>query len=206
MRKLLAAVTIPSAILCVVLICRGERVGADPAKGAPAGPPDQAQAVKPAARLPVTQVVMFNSGVGYFQRSGTIDGEAGVELLFPASGINDMLKTLVVSDPNGKVLPLRYDSQEPVEKTLKSFGIDLSMNPSYGELLNQARGEKVEISLQANPNGLPGTMTGTIMGMETRTRPGATPASPAVEKDSLTCYAPKACARSRSTRCSACAS
>ena len=58
-------------------------------------------------------------------------------------------------------MPLRYDSQEPIEKTLKSFAIDLSANPSFGQILNQMRGEKVEVTLQtSNPalNGLPGTL------------------------------------------------
>lgn len=144
--------------------------------------PRQDDPLKATAKLPITQVVMFNSGVGYFQRSGPVDGDARVELLFPASGINDMIKTLVISDSKGKITPLRYDSQEPIEKTLKSFGIDLSGNPSYGQLINQIRGEKVEVTM-GNTGNLPATMQGTIMGMESQMR--GEPGKPATEKEFL---------------------
>jgi hypothetical protein len=129
------------------------------------------KSLKPSNPLPVTQVVLFNSGVGFFQRSGEIDGEARVDLQFPASDINDLIKSLVVEDSKGKTLPLHYDSQEPIEKTLKSFALDLSTNPSLGQILNQARGEKVEITLNSNVNtGLPGNLNGVIVGMETAHR------------------------------------
>ncbi len=135
--------------------------------------------------LPVTQVVLFNSGVGYFQRSGEIEGEARVDLQFPASDINDLIKSLVVEDAKGKTMPLRYDSQEPIEKTLKSFALDLSTNPSLGQILNQARGEKVEITLQATNTGLPGTLSGVIIGMETAHRLPSTTSTVTAEMEFL---------------------
>jgi hypothetical protein len=120
--------------------------------------------------LPISQVVLFNSGVGYFQRNGQVEGDARVDLQFQTGDINDLIKSLVIEDSKGKVLPLRYDSQEPIEKTLRSFAINLSTNPSFGQILNQARGEKVELTLVANNSGLPGTITGTIIGMESAHR------------------------------------
>jgi hypothetical protein len=124
--------------------------------------------------LPLSQIVLFNSGVGYFQREGVVDGDARVDLQFPASDINDLLKSLVLQDQgHGKVTAISYDGQEPIERTLKSFAIDLTGNPTFGQLLNQARGEKIEATLQ-NTNGGGGvsTLTGTIMGMEAQTEPG----------------------------------
>src|SRR6201995_4247584 len=41
------------------------------------------QDLKPATTLPLTRVVLFNSGVGYFSRSGEVDGDARVDLMFP---------------------------------------------------------------------------------------------------------------------------
>lgn len=120
--------------------------------------------------LPITQVVLFNSGVGYFHRTGQVEGDARVDLQFQSGDINDLIKSLVIDDPKGKVLPLRYDSQEPIEKTLRSFAINLSSNPSFGQILNQARGEKVELTLVANNSGLPGVISGTIIGMESAHR------------------------------------
>ncbi len=128
------------------------------------------QSLKPVNPLPISQVVLFNSGVGYFHRTGMVEGDARVDLQFQSTDINDLIKSLVIEDTRGKVLPLRYDSQEPIEKTLRSFAINLSSNPSFGQILNQARGEKVELTLVANNTGLPGTLSGTIIGMESAHR------------------------------------
>jgi hypothetical protein len=128
---------------------------------AKSGPP-----AKPSTQsLPVTQVILFNSGVGYFHREGEVQGSTPVELAFPSGDINDLLKSLVLQDiGGGKITSITYDSQDPIEKTLQSFAVDLTYNPTYGQILNQARGEKIELTLQ----GAAGTLTGTIAGMETR--------------------------------------
>src|SRR5713226_2366805 len=57
-----------------------------------------------AAQLPVAQVVLFNSGVGYFQREGTVEGNTRIDLSFPVQDINDMLKSMVVRDLDGGVV------------------------------------------------------------------------------------------------------
>ena len=56
----------------------------DPPK--PADPPVAHVAAAPSetsVQLPIGQVVLFSSGVGYFQREGTVDGDARVDLSFP---------------------------------------------------------------------------------------------------------------------------
>src|SRR3954471_10152874 len=69
------------------------------------------QDLKPAVRLPVSRVVMFNSGVGYFSRSGEVDGDARVDLTFQEADINDLLKSMVLEDfGGGRVAAVSYDS------------------------------------------------------------------------------------------------
>ena len=120
-----------------------------------------------ASKLPVTKVMLFNSGVGYFERQGEIEGDVRIDLAFPVQDINDMLKSMVVQDLNGgQVSAISFDSQAPVEKTLRSFAIDLSKNPTFGQILDQARGERVEVVLQQSNTTQPGTMSGAIIGME----------------------------------------
>ncbi|MBL8798520.1 MAG: DUF4139 domain-containing protein [Planctomycetia bacterium] len=129
------------------------------------------QAVAPASKgsgnqLPINQVVLFSSGVGYFQRQGEVEGTNRIDLSFPVQDINDLLKSMVLQDMgNGHVSAVSYDSQAPVEKTLRSFAINLTGNPTFGGILNQARGEKVEAILQQSTTQ-PGTITGVIMGVE----------------------------------------
>jgi hypothetical protein len=134
--------------------------------------------------LPLTQVVLFNSGVGYFQREGAVEGNTRVDLTFPVSDINDLLKSLVLPDlGDGKVSTVSYDSQEPVEKTLKSFALDLTNNPTLGQIINQARGEKIEVVLQQNGAAQPGNVTGVVIGMEAQHAPD--PKGALVEVDVL---------------------
>lgn len=117
--------------------------------------------------LPVGQVVLFSSGVGYFQREGTVEGDARVDLSFPVTDINDLLKSMVLRDlSGGHVSAVSYESNAPVERTLKSFAINLTGGPGFGQIINQARGEKVEVSLLQNNAGQPATLTGTIVGIE----------------------------------------
>ncbi len=76
---------------------------------------DAKQDLRPAVTLPVTRVVMFNSGVGYFSRSGEVDGDARVDLAFQELDINDLIKSMVLEDfGGGRVAAVSYDSREPI--------------------------------------------------------------------------------------------
>ncbi len=143
---------------------------------------------RPAAGLPIGQIVLFSSGVGYFQREGTVEGNARVDLQFPVQDINDLLKSMVVRDLDGGVVStVSYDSNAPVEKTLKSFAINLNGNPSFSGVLSQARGEKVEVVLQQTNATQPGTLTGTVIGVETQHQPAGKDATVNVELINLWC-------------------
>jgi hypothetical protein len=120
-----------------------------------------------APNLPIGGVVLFSSGVGYFQREGEVDGHARIDLSFPVSDVNDLLKSMVLQDlGGGHISAVSYDSQDPIEKTLRSFAINLTNNPTYGAILQQARGEKVEVTMQQTATTQPTLLTGTIVGIE----------------------------------------
>ena len=53
------------------------------------------------ATLPLTKIVLYASGVGYFQRDGRIDGHGQVALRFKVDTINDLLKSMIVQDFDG---------------------------------------------------------------------------------------------------------
>jgi hypothetical protein len=124
------------------------------------------QATKPAGKgadVPVKVVLLFSSGVGYFEHIGTVKGDSSTELRFKTQQINDILKSLVLQDTGqGKVSTIVYPSQDPIGKTLSSFQVDISKNPPLGELLNQLRGAKVKVSVGAE------MISGTILGLEKR--------------------------------------
>ena len=127
----------------------------------PATPPP---AAAHAADVPVRQVVLFSSGVGFFQHEGTVRGDAETTLRFKTGQINDILKSLVLQDlDGGRAGAVTYPSQDPLEKTLGSFQINLGGNPSLGDLLNQVRGATVAVALGAE------NFSGTVLGVEQKT-------------------------------------
>lgn len=110
--------------------------------------------------LDVTRVALFSSGVGYFERDATVAGNAQAELKFRTDQINDMIKSMVVQDfGGGKIGVISYPTQDPIEKTLRSFAVDLTGKPTLGQLLDQLRGEPVELTG-------PVSASGTIVGVE----------------------------------------
>src|SRR6266566_4328498 len=120
-----------------------------------------------AAQLPIGQVVLFSSGVGYFQREGTVEGTQRIDLTFASQDINDLIKSMTLRDVDGgQITAVSYDSNVPVERTLQSFAVNLTGNPSFSAILTQARGEKVEVTLQQTNATQPGTLTGSVVGVE----------------------------------------
>jgi hypothetical protein len=116
--------------------------------------------------VPVTKVVLFSSGVGYFEHAGTVRGNGSTNLRFRTSQINDILKSIVLQDQDGgRVGAITYPSQDPLAKTLKSFQVDIAGNPSLADLLNQLRGARVTIQVATAQH------SGTILGVETRSKP-----------------------------------
>jgi hypothetical protein len=104
--------------------------------------------------LGVTRVALFSSGVGYFEREASVAGDASAELKFRTDQINDILKSLVVQDfGGGKIGVVSYASRDPIEKALRSFGVDLTGKPTLYELLDQLRGEPIEITGTRNLKG-----------------------------------------------------
>ena len=118
-----------------------------------------------AADIPVKRVVMFSSGVAFFEHTGKVDGNASVDMKFNVKDINDLLKSMVLQDMGGgRISTVSYGSREPITRTLGTFSIDLTRNPTLGDLLQQIRGEQIEIDA-------PTKVTGTILGVELRRIP-----------------------------------
>src|SRR5262245_55480400 len=121
--------------------------------------------------LPIKQAVLFSSGVGYFRREGEVEGSARVDLTFQVRDINDLLKSMVLQDPAGVVSAVSYDSLDPVERTLRSYAVNLTGNPNLAQILTQMKGEKVEAVLQPNAQAQTGAVSGAIVGVEHQKQP-----------------------------------
>jgi hypothetical protein len=130
-----------------------------------ASPAALAQDEEKKADIPIKRVVMFSSGVAFFEHNGKVDGNAEVELKFNVKDINDLLKSMVLQDEGGgRISTVSYASKDPITRTLGTFSIDLTSNPTLADLLSQIRGEQIEIDA-------PNKIVGTILGVEKRQVP-----------------------------------
>jgi len=113
--------------------------------------------------MPIRRITLYRSGVGMFQREGSVSGDAEISLRFNTDQINDILKSLVLLDlDGGRVESVTYSSKDPIERRLASFGVDLSDAPSAGVLLSRLRGSPVKLITGE------GSVSGTIMNVEER--------------------------------------
>ncbi len=64
--------------------------------------PSQAQAQPAGPTLPLKRVRLYETGVGYFERTGKIQAQGSVALPVPAGHLDDALKTMVVLSEGGK--------------------------------------------------------------------------------------------------------
>jgi hypothetical protein len=99
-----------------------------------------------AADIPIREVTLYKSGVGYFERGGMLGPGESARLDFKALDMNDVLKSLTISGLNGsKVTGLRYDSSEPLDQKLAAFPFKVDGQASLALFLDQMRGAKVEL-------------------------------------------------------------
>lgn len=115
--------------------------------------------------LPLSRVVLFSSSVGFFEHSGEVEGNKQLEFSFKTSDINDLLKSMVVQDKDGgTVSSVNYGSPEPLERTLRTFTVNLAEGPTLAEIFQQLRGQ--EVQLEATD-----VVKGKVIGVERRNVP-----------------------------------
>ncbi len=99
-----------------------------------------------AGELPVTQVVLYKHGVGFFERSGKLSAGESARLDFTAAEMNDVLKSLTIEERGGgKVTGLRYDSMDLLSHTLSAFPFQIGKAEPLSGLLDRLKGERLEL-------------------------------------------------------------
>jgi hypothetical protein len=114
----------------------------------PAPPPSPAPAPSaPTEPSPfvLNKLALFSSGVGFFEHSGVMANDAEIVLAFSVEAINDVLKSLAVSDLGSRERAIVYPVDQPLDRALQSLKIDLSGNPSVARILNSLKGEDVDV-------------------------------------------------------------
>jgi hypothetical protein len=100
----------------------------------------------PAARLPVTRVILYKNGVGYFEHSGHVHGSQEVNVDFTTAQLNDVLKSLTVLDlGKGRITGVSYNSTAPLQRQLGSLHLPVGDNPTTAQFLDALRGARIEV-------------------------------------------------------------
>jgi hypothetical protein len=120
------------------LLAAAAAVPASPALGAEPAP------------LPLSRIRLYETGVGYFERSGTIAGR-GVGLPVPAGHLDDALKTLVVlsDDPEARIRGVEFASSLSPGRARSLAGLPAPDDPAplgLSALLRGLRGANVEVT------------------------------------------------------------
>jgi hypothetical protein len=143
----------------------------------PAPQPDQT------TTLPVTRVSLYKNGVGFFEHTGQISGNAAVTLSFTSGQLNDVLQSLTAIDLNGgRISGAGYNSTTPLDQQLKNLPLALGEDPTAADFYGAIRGTRVEVHS--------GTLaiTGRLLSMETKLVPSvpADDSKPSFERSFIT--------------------
>lgn len=114
----------------------------------------------PRSALPITRVVLYQNGVGYFEREGTLEGDR-LTLQVRPSQINDLLKSLTILDrSSGRALSVSLPLEKSADQALSELPEQVRHASGLLDLLTVFRGARVEVS------GTFGTVEGRVVGLE----------------------------------------
>jgi len=131
--------------------------------GSAASPPK----LESAARLPVTRVILYKNGVGYFEHAGRIRGKQNVNVDFTTAQLNDVLKSLTVLDlGKGRITGVSYNSVAPLGQQLGGLRLPVGENASEADFIAALRGARLEVR-----NG-ESSATGRLLSVDKKEVPG----------------------------------
>jgi len=115
--------------------------------------------------LPVRRVVLYKSGVGFFEHQGQIQGNQTVSIDFTNGQLDDVLQSLTLLDLNGgRIAGVDYNSEAPLSQRLGTLDLPLGEKTDIAQFYGALRGVRLQIK------GSSGAITGRLLSMERKTR------------------------------------
>lgn len=112
------------------------------------------------ARLPVSRVVLYQNGIGYFEREGKLKGNI-LTLQIRPSQINDLLKSLTVIDrTKGRAMSVSLPLEKGSAQILSELPEQVRGAGGLLDVLRVFRGARVTV------HGSEGTASGRVVGVE----------------------------------------
>ncbi|MEZ5285874.1 MAG: carboxypeptidase regulatory-like domain-containing protein [Vicinamibacterales bacterium] len=118
--------------------------------------------------LPVSRVVLYKTGIGYFEHLTTVTGNESIAVQFTGDQLDDVLKSLTAVDlGTGRIAGISYDSPTPADRRLQALRVPLAEDATTLQVLEALRGSRVEVRSAA------GTLTaGRLLHVDRRVRVG----------------------------------
>ena len=143
--SLLAKASVAALVACTAISC---------------GPRHGSQGSFRTAEIPITRVVLYQNGVGYFERKGKINGDV-LTLQIRPSQINDLLKSLTVIDrTEGRAVSVSLPLDKTGEQILSELPEQVRNVSGLLGVLRVFRGARVTV------DGDQGSVSGRIVGVE----------------------------------------
>ncbi len=118
-----------------------------------------------AANLPVRRVVLYKTGVGYFEHLGRVQGDQAVRIDFTSGQLNDVLQSLTVLDLNGgRIAGVNYNAEAPLSQRLGTLRLPLEEKTDLSSFYGALRGTRLEVRSGT------ATVTGRLLSVERKTR------------------------------------
>jgi Carboxypeptidase regulatory-like domain len=118
-----------------------------------------------AAKLPVRRVILYKTGVGYFEHLGHVRGNESVRIDFTSGQLNDVLQSLTVLDLNGgRISGVNYNSEAPLSERLGTLRLPLEEKTDLSKFYGALRGARLQVRSGAV------TVTGRLLSVERKTR------------------------------------
>jgi hypothetical protein len=115
-------------------------------------------------QLPIRRVILYSNGVAYIERRGMVSGNAEINLSFKQSQVDDVLKSMLVLDLQGKIGAVSYNSSAPTGARMAEIPFSVSPLTADGGgiagVLAQLQGAKVSVTTAK------GTFAGAILTVE----------------------------------------
>lgn len=158
MRRLLLA----SLVVCPALVVAQspERKPVPPQARAAA---PQAETAAPSASLAVRRVILYKTGVGYFEHLGSVRDRQNVTVRFTSAQLNDVLNSLTVLDlGKGQIAGISYNSVAPLEQRLGALRLPLDASTTARDMLASLRGARIDVTAGGT------AVEGRLLGIEQR--------------------------------------
>jgi hypothetical protein len=118
-----------------------------------------------ATKLPVRRVILYKTGVGYFEHLGHIQNDQSIRIDFTSGQLNDVLQSLTILDlSGGRIAGVNYNSEAPLSQRLGTLRLPLEETTDISKFYSALRGARLEVSWGKS------SIAGRLLSVERKTR------------------------------------